>query len=186
MVQPVTFVGEKELRRKLIMLEQVTSKKAIRAGVNAALTPVVRAIRSEVNGTSASSEAKRAARKTVGKNLATSKGQIAVAKAGFGVGKTSKARSRALGRRLNNRKSKRGVGIDSPNIHWLVFGVGDEGSSPKRVKRVQKKSGRETGTFRGLFLGVVASASLSAASASLNAARQKIWQITKRDATRKV
>ncbi len=183
MAQPVTFVGDKELRRKLIMLEQVTSKKAIRGGVNAALTPVTRAIRSEVNGTSASNEAKRAARATIGKNVAVSKGQIATAKAGFGVGKTRGLQRKAATQR-KNRTSKRGVGIGGPNIHWLVFGVGDEGSSPNRVTRVQK-SGRETGTFRGLFLGVVADASLAAAAASFNAAREKIWQITKRDATRK-
>ncbi len=184
---PIKIIGQKELERKLLRLATTSSKKAVRAGISAAITPVTRAIRSGVNGARASKEAKRAVRATIGRRLPRATDKVVTAKVGFGVGTT-----RQSIRKFNTKTSKKrrgtrkgGVGISTANVHWMVLGVGTEGSSKNRIKRVQKQTGRHTGTFRGLFEGVVERAALSSAGASLAAAAKKIWEVTKREALRK-
>lgn len=174
------IVGLKELQVKLTRLEKVSSRKAVRAGVNAGLNPIVQAIRSTINTTPATAEAKLAARQTVGKRIATTKGVITTAKAGFGTGTKSqrqRTRDRSTVRRVQlGRKSTGGVGTSSRNIHWLVLGT---------RKRFQYTTGRKTGSERAIFLDVVPRAVAISKIASLNAARRKIWQVTKREALRK-
>lgn len=168
------IVGLKELQVKLIRLEKVSSRKAARAGVNAGLNPIVQAIRTTVNATKASDEAKLAARQSVGKRLATTKGVITTARAGFGGG--TKAQAEQSVEKAKARSSSGGKGISMRNIHWLVLGV---------LNRFQYTTGRKTGSYRGIFLDVVARAVAISKVASINAARRKIWQVTKREALRK-
>lgn len=169
----ITFTGDKELQRKLRSLEVKASKKAARAGVNAGLNPIMRAIKVGVNSTQASAKAKLAARQTVGKKLATSKGVVTTAKVGFGTGTRGQ-------RRRSEQKAKArssgGVGISSRNIHWSVLGT---------KNRVQKKTGRKTGSTQPLFAGVVARAVASTVTAVVQAARKKAWEVIRREARRK-
>lgn len=175
-----TITGDKALMRKLKMLETTVSKRAARAGVNAGLTPIVRAIKQGINDSAASKEVKRVARPTIGKRLATTQGVVTQAKVGFGVGKGGKARTKKITtaqRRREGRGRRRGVGINARNIHWLVLGT---------KGRVQTKTGHKTGAVRAFFEGIIARASIGAAQASLRASQTKAWQVIKRAATRKV
>lgn len=171
----VQVLGWKQLDRKLDRLKRSSSRTALRAGINAGMVPIARALRTAVNATSASPQLKRAARKAIGKRFAKAKRGMArgqyQAKVGFGVGKmTKRAREKA------EAHAGRGVGITKDNIHWFVLGT-DE--------REQKTTGRATGRIAGIFEGLLAKVAASSAPAALEAARAKISQVIHKEALRR-
>ncbi len=100
-----------------------------KAGLTAGLTVLASAVRAGVNGSSASSEMKAGARKTVGQRLILTEGNTPLAKIGFGVGVrrkgTQKAKA-AIARSLFGERGlheAKGVGISAQNIQWPVLGT---------------------------------------------------------------
>jgi hypothetical protein len=148
--------------------------KAMRAGLNAALTVLAKAERQAINASSASPQMKRAARLTIGKRLkreGLSK-SVFSGKAGFAVGKASKRkREKAIARAGD--KSRRGVGISASNIHWPVLGT---------VER--NNGGHSTGRMPASLKGLVNSAAQGALPAMLEAARAKTQQVLAAEAAK--
>lgn len=125
--------GIREFDRKLARLSKTGSKRAVRSGMTAGLTPVVAALRSETASITGAASLKATFRKSVGKKVQV-KGGIPDAKVGFGVAKKRKGKGVIS---LPERGKGKGKGIHPAfNIHWPVFGV---------KNRVQKKTGRVTG-----------------------------------------
>lgn len=118
------LTGLEEVKNKFGDLGKRVAKKAAKAGVNAGLTPLLGAIRRQVNGYPISPELKAAVRKTLGKRLLKKEGQELTGKAGFGVGKQSEGKRRKAQDRAGD-DAKRGVGISASNIHWFVLGTQD-------------------------------------------------------------
>ena len=165
------LIGRKALDYKLNHLATHGGKKAARAGINAGLVPLVKALRAAINAinaTDVSPKLKRQARKTVGKRFAKAKGGAQkgqfVAKAGFAVGKK---------KRPPTKTTSRGVGVGVANIHWFVLGTDP---------RYTKKGHHHTGQIRNVFDGVTRIAFAGSAKASVYAARVKIASVVKREA----
>jgi len=156
------------LDRKLKYLATHGGKKAARAGINAGLTPLVKAMRAAINGTSASSDLKRQARKTVGKRFAKAKSGASrgayEAKAGFAVGKKKGKPTKG---------KSRGVGVGPANIHWFVLGT---------ESRTHETTGHSTGRIANIFDDVTRLAYAGSGAAMVNAARTKIAEVIKREA----
>ena len=66
--------GLRKLERKLDRLAKSGSKKVARAAVTGAVAPIRKEIRRGVNGSTASADMKRAARKTIGSSVKKQKG----------------------------------------------------------------------------------------------------------------
>ncbi len=172
------LTGDKELIRKLNQLGTKGAKKATRAGIRAAMTPVVKAARAGVNATTTASPAvKRAARKAIGKRFVAKKAE---AKVGFGVGKPAKKKRMAAHERNvygeGGARLVRGVGISASNIHWFILGT---------KERATKTPARATGRIKSVLSDVIPNATMQSAGASVEAARQKIQQVIEREAQKR-
>ena len=165
--------GVDELQWALVSLRDKAAGKAARAGVNAALTPLVRAMRMAINGSSASPELKRAARQTIGKRVKKPSGQVVFGKAGFGVGRQSAIKKLAAHIRAGD-KSQRGVGISAANIHWPVLGTEER----------KTDIGHPTGKMPPQLPHVIQSAVSASSSAMLEAARAKITKVLAAEAAK--
>jgi hypothetical protein len=174
--------GFDDLVKALATLANKTTKKAAKAGANVGLTVLVKEMRRAVNGSSASPELKRAARKTLAKRLRKKEGKEYSGKAGFAVGKQSKAKGlSAHGRHMvgqGGMKGSRtmvGTGLSASNIHWPALGT---------KGRTQTMTGRETGAMPAILKGVIDRAASTAGPAMLTAARNKIAQVLAADAVK--
>lgn len=174
--------GLDEMISTLNTVKDRGQKRVIRAGVNGALTPLVRAMRAAVNASPASKEVKRQARKTLGKGLRKTKGTHQ-GKAGFAVGKQSKAKKEAAGK---------GVGISSTNIHWFVLGTTDRYTGTRTWKtrhgqarsRTTGNARRFTGRIDDTLGNLLGPAAASAGPAMLEAARSKMTKALASEAKR--
>lgn len=158
------ITGDKKLDAALTHMAGPAADRAIKAGIRASLSPLVKAMKAAVNSSGASTRMKRAARVTInsrfGKVRGGAKGEVQ-AKAGFGVGKQTIARKAKAAARA---KAGKGVGISSTNIHWPVLGTQDR----------KTKSGKPTGAMPTVFGGLAAKAFRSAKSAMMSQYKQKI------------
>ncbi len=166
--------GLKGLDKMLTVLNTTkdrTAKRVARAGVQAGLTPLAKAMRSGINGSPASPALKKAARKTIGKSLKRGRntGGMTVGKAGFSVGKPNKKKRQAAAARS---QSGHGVGVSASNVRWFVLGT---------PKRYQKTTKRYTGILKPFFEGVVKKAAATASPAMLKAAQVKCTQVLARE-----
>jgi len=185
--------GLDQLVRTINRLKDQTAKKAAKAGLNAGLTELDKAIKQVVNNSNASPELKRAARLTVGKRLLkeAETRDITRAKAGFGVGLSGKLKRAKAAVRVAARKAKRaaagkkssGVGVTAANIHWFVLGTKDRftGAKTTRVggRSYTKKTGNprhHTGTEPAILHGVIQAAEASAGPAIIQAVRKKVQE----------
>lgn len=193
MAAKATWTGAAEFDRKLQRLAGSVSKRAAAAAVNAAMNPIVRGIKDEINGTNvstgASTNLKQAARQTIGKRLTRERGAVSpvpTAKAGFGVGKggakriasQQKKSATRVGRQIQRGKRSSnvgGVGINAKNIHWAVLGT------KKRVRT----SGGSTGVMPAIFKQVVPKAIRSSARAAFTVAKTKLRQVLLKEALKK-
>ena len=164
------LTGDKELIRKLNELGTRGAKKATRAGIRAAMTPVAKAARAAVNATSASPALKRAARKAIGKRFVRAKLE---AKVGFGVGKPSK-KKRSAAKERAMAGDRKGVGVSASNIHWFILGTQERSTAKRR-----------TGRIESVLSGVIPNATMASAGASVEAARRKIQQVIEREARKR-
>jgi hypothetical protein len=181
--------GLDQLVRAINRLKDKTVQKAARAGINAGLAAMNKAIRSAVNASSASPEMKRAARAAIGKRLlkeAQSRSIIA-AKGGFGVGLHGKRKRAKAAARAQDR-TRRGVGISASNIHWAVLGTRDRFTGTKTVRGNARKSvsGRlrytkatgnprhPTGSMPAVLAGIIPSVVSSAGPEIMDAVRRKV------------
>jgi len=168
--------GLDELRSCLATLADKSAKKAAKAGINAGLMELKKAIVAGVNSSSMTAAEKQAARKTVGKSL-KKKGDDYAGKAGFGVGKPSQkkkeaARARAQrGQRGTN--DDRGVGISASNIHWLM------GTGERRTA-----SGHATGKMPEVLNGIIAGAVSASDSQMVVAAAEKVRKVLASEAAK--
>lgn len=196
------IVGAKELQIKLRHLAEVGSKRAIVAGIRAAMPPLAKAMRAAINSSEASPELKREARKTIGARFGKTRAiQERHAKVGFGVGMRAAAIGRAMtarGKRIAaGKQEKKGVGISAANIHWFVLGTDDRysGGTRRRVRKTAEMakgftvyggSGlHPTGRIRNIFGQVTRLAFASSAAAMVEAARVKINEVIQKEADRK-
>ena len=118
--------GIKEIDRKLDKLARRDANKIARSAINAGLTVLTKAIRTNLNGENISPELKSAIQDTVGKRLETGPKAAkngASAKAGFGVGKNTRAKLKRLEKRKSERGERRGVGVNARNVHWFAMGT---------------------------------------------------------------
>jgi hypothetical protein len=180
--------GMNDLVKTLNTIKDKSLKKATRAGINASLTPLTKAMRAAVNASSASTALKRAARKVIGKSLKKKRGTYQ-GKAGFAVGKQSK--SKRVKSSIRWGSSKGGVGLSATNIHWFVLGTDDRetGSRSWSIKggkrsRSTGNARRYTGKIDDSLSGLLGPAAASSGPAMLAAARKKIEQVLAREAAK--
>lgn len=168
--------GLEAMQKTLNATKDKIEKRASAAGINAGLVPLVRAMRAAVNASSASSELKRAARKTLAKRLKKSADGRKYGKAGFAVGKGTENKRNAAHERSvygqGGAKLVGGVGISASNVHWAVLGT---------KARKWKKTGKSTGSMPSYLAGLLRKAASSASSAMLEAARKKSAQVLARE-----
>jgi hypothetical protein len=179
-----TLLGSKELNRKLKMLAEKSSKKAITAGIRAGMTPIAKAMRAAINSSDASPVVKREARKTIGARFGkTRRITERHAKVGFAVGKRAAAVQSAMkarGKRVaktGGSRPKGQVGVSAQNIHWFVLGT--------KERHWKTKTGQSTGEIEDVFRNVTKQALATSAGASIAAARRKITQVIEREARKK-
>ncbi|WP_455387492.1 hypothetical protein [Petrachloros mirabilis] len=160
--------GLEQLKHKLNALETLGSQRIALAAARGMVTPIKGAIRRGVNSATAPPAVKRAARMTIGSTVKKNLNGYGM-KAGFGVGKQSKAKRPAATTRAKGKKT--GLGISSRNIHWLVFGTGEgsvlagtrfktAGSDTVRKSKAkgrgrETKKGKGTGSTSAYFKGVL-------------------------------
>jgi len=166
-----------ELINNLGDLKDKTIKKAIRAGVNAGLTPLVKAIRSSINAGKYEIDDKKQARRLVGKKLKRVRGGSYRGYAGFAGSKHIKATAttKAKAHARNIAGGKGSVGVGAQNIHWFVLGTKDEYIGPGG----QKTEGRGV---KPVLKDAVPNGAKKAAPLMLAAARRKIGQVLDREA----
>lgn len=171
-----TLQGFDAMVRRLDTLKDKSTVKLGKAGVNAGLGALAKSLRAAVNAAPVSSDMKKAARATISKRLKKKEGQPTSGKAGFAVGKRSKAKKeKAIGRSYaGSLGTARGVGISASNVHWPVFGTQDRRTA----------SGRATGKMPSLLGGLVKQASATAGPAMLEAARKKVTQVLAAEASK--
>lgn len=153
--------GVDQVMRALERLRTEYPRNAAAAGTRNALTVMARETRQAIASTNASDRMKRAAKKAIGSRFVKGgtnrlgKTTTPLAKAGFGVGKQSKAKRAAATKRAGDA-SKSGVGISSANIHWAVLGT-------------KERQGR--GAMPAYFKGVLAAAVSSGGEKAIQAFR---------------
>ncbi|WP_010586411.1 hypothetical protein [Schlesneria paludicola] len=129
------LTGIASIDRKLASLATRESNKVARSAVNAGLADLAKSIRREIDSEPISPALKKALKATVGKRLETkTKSQFgAMAKAGFGVGKNTRARAARAAKRKAGRGARKGVGISANNVHWFALGTAQRYTkSPRR------------------------------------------------------
>lgn len=146
------WVETRQLQRNLQRIANGLPKKVMRPAVGAAMKPLKKSIRQQVNASQASTAVKREARKTIGYRYAKDKGGQPQAKAGFGVGKpTKRKKMKAHERNVYGQGGAglaRGVGLSAANVHWFVFGT-----KPRRLQNRAIIPPDEFGDFRTLLPG---------------------------------
>ena len=171
--------GLDKLTRDLRQLRDVGCKKAARAGLAAASTQFLKAIRQGVNGVDTSSQMKRAARQSLGRRIAANANEF-FAKTGLGVGKRSKkAREAAKERHMRGQGGShevKGVGISAANIHWATLGT---------KERYTKKTGKYTGKMPAIFEGVIPKAVAGSIQTAMSAARARVGVVITREMSKK-
>lgn len=189
--------GLAQLQKNFEALAANGLKKAVRAGVGAAMTQLAKGARRAVNASNATPAVKRAARLTIGKRFQADVEGKPAAKIGFGVGKPTKAkRTKARERSAYGQggaKLARGVGLSSTNIHWAVLGT-----QPRRLK--EKKAlippdqygdyrvlvpGDRTGAMKPSLFGVLASGAAGSYSEAAEAAALKVAEVIAKEAKKK-
>lgn len=136
--------GVRELDRNLAKLTKTGSKKAVRSGMTAGLSPVVTALRSETSSITGKASTKSAIRKSVGKSVKIKDG-LPIAKVGFGIGKKRKVKGQFI--KLPDRGTSPGVGIHPAfNVHWVILGVGNRSTGKAKKPRRHDETGKSTGT----------------------------------------
>lgn len=148
--------GIAEIDRKLNALASREANKIARSAINAGLTPLAQGIRREIDGENISTDLKRALKSTVGKRLETNAKARngAYAKAGFGVGKNTRARAARAAKKKAGRGARKGVGISSNNVHWFALGTKQRFTkSPRRYVgaiapiRAVRRAGQSAGSL---------------------------------------
>lgn len=178
MVQRIEISGIDALNRKLAKLASSGKSSIARASLTGAVAPLKTAIRRQLNSSSASLAIKRAARATIGSSVKTKSGSY-TAKAGFGVGKPTKAKKTKAHERnvygQGGANLAKGVGLSTANIHWFVLGT----------KQRKTKSGRYTGQIQPELIGLVPVAANAARGAMITEAARRAALALKRESKRR-
>jgi hypothetical protein len=206
-----TLQGFDSMVRKLDTLKDRSAKKVAKAGVNAGLGKLSQEMRRAVNAAPITAEMKKAARATIAKRLNKKEGEPWKGKAGFGVGKRTKAKKDKAAARSDAGAmgATRGVGISAANIHWGVLGTVERKSAPHpaplpaaminpNLKGKARESAKAevasagsiirtvsaTGRMSAVLKGVVQQAVAGAGPAMLEAARKKVTQVLAAEASK--
>lgn len=173
-------LGAAHIEAKLSELALVASPKAARAGINAMLGQLTKALRAGVNASSASPELKRAARKTIGKRFGKAKGGKQdgqqAAKVGFGVAKK-------MPKRGKNPSGGKGVGLSASNVHW--FAIGTQTRKLSKGSPTGPKAGHPTGKVEPVLGEATQKALAVGAGPAMEAARAKIQSVLFKEAQKK-
>jgi hypothetical protein len=154
----IEIYGDQKLKRTLRAIQGERSS-VNRAALTGAMAVAKKAIRKGTNSATAPRSIKQVARAAIGSSVKKAKGSTEyVAKAGYGVGKPSKAQAiKQFGRSSMGQASaggvgiKAGVGISARNIHWITLGTGQKSER-------QRKSGGRTGSTKPYLAGVIPTA----------------------------
>lgn len=183
----VTISGAKDLERKLQRIASEGGSSVSRAAMSGAVVPLKKQIRTAVNamrlpaGKTKKGKAKlsnptalkRAARQTIGSSVKKNPvSKTYGAKAGFGVGKPTKAKKAKASERA---KAGRGVGLSAANIHWATLGT----------KKRRHQSGHPTGSMPAFLAGLVPQAAMAAKSAMLATAGERAKVALKKEALKR-
>lgn len=173
----IQITGAEELEKWLRLQAPRAARKAIKAGIVAGMNPVVKAVRREVNDATASDELKSTVRKSIGKKIASKRGQVS-ARVGFGVGKKHNPAMAS--------RARPGVGISATNVHWPILGVGEQSiARGSKGERAQTTTGRKTGGYAPQFAGALGRAVMASSQQVILVAGRKLWQVMKREASRR-
>lgn len=177
MATAVQVIGAKELERKLNALASQGGKSVARATMTGAVGPLKKSIRRQVNAATASQAMKRAARLTIGSKVKKQPSGSYGAKAGFGVGKPTKAKRRKAKERSAQGKAgeRKGVGLSSQNIHWFVLGTGER----------HTKSGKPTGRIKPELKGLIPVAAMAAKGEMVSEAARRAAVALKKEALKR-
>ena len=186
----VVIIGQKDLERTLNRIGTKGGSSVSRAAMTAAMGPLKKQIRIGVNAMRVfagktkrgkvkftnPTALKRAARATIGSSVKKQSGTY-VAKAGFGVGKQTKAqKGRSSGRSyLGKAGVLKGVGISKTNIHWATLGT----------KQRHTQGGHSTGKMPDFLSGIIPRAAMAAKSAMVQAAAAKAKIALKKEAQKR-
>ena len=162
------ITGIPGIDRKLAALATNDANKVARSALNAGITDLAKQIKREIDSESISPRLKRALKACVGKRLEIS-GKLkygAVAKAGFGVGKNTRAKALRQEKRMAKRGARaaakgqkaKGVGISSNDVHWFALGTSKRFTkTPRRYVgavtpvRAVRRTMSSVGTIRGVI-----------------------------------
>jgi hypothetical protein len=118
--------GTEDLSRQFESLRRGAGRIARRAVARAAES-AADGIRSRISNPSV--------RGTIGARLSKSRGEVAEAKIGAGVGKRAATS-------VQNRTGRPGVGISARNVHWWFLGTKDRYTGTKRSRTGRKDTGK--------------------------------------------
>lgn len=183
--------GLKKMERTLERLARQGAPKVARAGMSAMATPLKKSLRAQVNGATMPARIKKAARPTINSKVKKQRGGNYGLRVGFGdaVGKTGKAKAaKATARAGGNRP---GVGISATNVHWIVYGTGEQsqlagiGKSKATGKAREKKSGASTGSTRPYLAGLLPVAIISGMPGAVGKAAAKMKLVLQKEARKR-
>jgi hypothetical protein len=184
--------GLRDLDMRFTKLRTNGATKLARAGVNASLRALVKALKSSITASRASPELQEAARLTLAKRLIKQR-EGGGGKAGFGVGQ-GKARLNKITKSKagHEKRGGGGVGVSSNNVHWFVLGTEERNHDTKVVRRKGSRSYRSTGNASHrtgkvppILAGFVPYVANSASAAMIEAARLKIEQEIEKEMAKK-
>jgi hypothetical protein len=173
----IQIFGARQLERKLRHIADQGGKSVARAAMTGSVAPLKKAIRRGVNSSTASQAMKRSVRATIGSSVKKQLSGSYGAKAGFGVGKPSKAKREKAKTRSQQGKAgeKRGVGLSSQNVHWFVLGT----------KERYTKSGRRTGKLKAELAGLIPVATNAARGEMISEAARRAAVALKKEAMKR-
>ena len=163
--------GLDQLLRNLNTCQDRVGKKALRAGINAGMSPIMKSMRRAIGmiptpsggGGRRQANLAKEAKKSIGKKLKKRRGEYE-GRVGFAVGKK-------MPKNLPDRPGRPGVGISARNIHWFVLGTDIR----------QHKSGKQVGEIKPLYEDVTDMAVAMSRNEILNAWRKKYKQTLERE-----
>lgn len=185
----ITLTGDKALDRKLATLSDKGAKRSMKAGINAGLTVMARAMRKAITATNipgaGAKTLKKVARASIGKKVSVLKsgpfkGEN-IARVGFKVGKkaTRARKGEKTVKQQRQEAGKTGVGVGLANIHWWVV-------PPPKGQDVRKtKAGKSTGKLTRYFEDVAVRSEATSGEPAAAAAVQKTKQVILREAAKR-
>lgn len=174
--------GDKLLKITLANMADKQVKSAVRSGLSACVGEFAKGIRQQIPSPL------KSLKKIVGSGVAKQSAKIQGAKAGFSVGRTSKAKANRSGKNVTATGKLKGVGIAARNIHWAALGTKRRTVKKTRMYvggKLQDVTNWNTGKMPAIVANAVREGVQAKQSAGVAAMEKRVWKRLTADITKR-